>query len=1598
MQPVDDGHPPNEANPLLAEVLRIVGERIDPPRAELVAEFARSYLRRVPGDILVGLDPDATFHHVLGIFEFIERREEPIKVRAFNPTPTEHGYETKGTVVELVTDDSPFLHDSVTNELEAHGLRVELVLHPVIGTERSPDGTLRHIRNARYTTSRESVQHYELDRKLFAADLPALERALRSVLEDVRQVVRDFHPMMGRIDRMADLVRVAVGHFPDVTITEGVNFLQWLRDGNFVFLGYREYRVIDTPAGRAVEVVPDSGLGILSDERQSSMAEPVLLEDLPPDLARRYETGDLVVITKTNRYSTVHRRAKMDYVGVRMVGPEGETIGEARLLGLFTSKAYMQPASQIPILRAKLADIVAAEDLIEGSHDHKKIVELFDGFSKHDLFSADTEDLRRELRELLDLEERHQVRLFVRRDLLERSVSILVALPRDRFNADLRRQLQEMFMERFRGTAVEYHLSLGESDPAQIHFTVWVEWGTVPEVDLASLEADVVALMRSWGERVADVLVKWRGEDEGRRLAEAWCERFPEYYTSSVSTEVAAADILALDELASSGRPFVVGLRNVAQAGEELTRVVLYRSDGKRPLSELVPTLEHMGMQVVEEVPTRIEAPGSFFIHDFGVRGPDGGALDLDDVGDRVAAALTAVWDGEAESDRLNRLVVTAGLDHDQVAILRAYRTYWRRVAPVFTVAYVNDTLLAHPAIAANLVRLFELRFDPDADRDAYPALAGLVSEQLDAVPSRDEDRILRSFLRLIEATTRTSAFRQGRRSLAFKFRSADVPDAPRPHPMCEIFVVSADMEGVHLRGGPVARGGIRWSDRREDYRTEVLGLLKAQMTKNAVIVPTGAKGGFVLRYPPSEPAALADEVRRRYEVFIRGLLDLTDNRVEGRVVHPERVVVHDGDDPYLVVAADRGTATFSDLANEIAREYRFWLDDAFASGGSTGYDHKKLGITARGAWKSLERHFAEIGIDPHTDPFTVVGIGDMSGDVFGNGMLCSDRIKLVAAFDHRHIFLDPDPDPARSYAERRRLFDMAGSSWDDYDREVISEGGGVWPRSAKKIPISPQVRDVLGISEQVLSPPDLVKAILTAPVDLIWNGGIGTYVKARDETHEEVGDRGNDAVRVNGADLRARVVVEGGNLGFTQRGRIEYARRGGRINTDFIDNSGGVDCSDREVNLKILLGLAEERGLVDREERNRLVEEAADAVVERILYDNFQQVQMISQEELASPHRMEAYDDLMSTLEDQGIVDRDIDFLPTSEEIAERVRAGEGMTRPELAVLLADAKRSLEESLVDSDLPDDPYFLTDLHRYFPENVVERFGDLVEHHPLRRELVATIIANDVVNSEGVTFVDRLCRQTGADPSEVVRAYRVARDVAGAVRRWEVIESLFGRLDADIWNFLMGRVDRLVAVLTRWYLAHLNGAEMGAVVATHAPAFRKVESTLPEAGPPEWRKEREEEADRLRQAGVPDATARWHAYMPGLVHAPDIIEVAERFGRSVADVTRAFFLIGQAVRLDRLEEMVVSLPADSPWERWATQTMEDELLALRRALVEQVLAEAGERSATEAVDHYLAEHARAVARLVRFMRGLDAQAVEDLAPILVGIRQVRTLTG
>jgi len=933
--------------------------------------------------------------------------------------------------------------------------------------------------------------------------------------------------------------------------------------------------------------------------------------------------------------------------------------------------------------------------------------------------------------------------------------------------------------------------------------------------------------------------------------------------------------------------------------------------------------------------------------------------------------ALTAVWTEGADSDSLARLIIVGGLDHTQVETLRAYRTYWRRVRPTFTIEYVNDTLVEHPEVTRRLMALFGMRFDPANHDTDYEALRYEVLGLLDEVPSLDQDRILRGFLRLIDATVRTNLYRPERRSISFKLVSAQVP---------------ATVEGVHLRAGPVARGGIRWSDRREDYRTEVLGLMKAQVTKNSVIVPTGAKGGFVMTGGGSPTR---ERVENAYETYIRGILDVTDNLVDGVVVHPDHVKIHDGDDPYLVVAADKGTATFSDLANGIAAEYDFWLGDAFASGGSTGYDHKALGITARGAWKSLERHLKELGTDPNRDPFSVVGIGDMSGDVFGNGMLLSRSIRLVAAFDHRHVFIDPEPDPEASFEERKRLFEMDNSSWADYDPGVISRGGGVYPRSAKEIDLTDQARSILGVEARSTTPAELIRAILKAPVDVLWNGGIGTYVKASSETHQDVGDRTNDQVRVDGGELRCKVIVEGGNLGLTQAGRIEYSQGGGKMNTDFIDNSGGVNCSDREVNLKILFNTVGSD--VSRGEIQKLLTDAAPEVVERILADSFEQAQRISLEEVTSANRLDSYEDLMSDLEDKGMLDRDIEGLPSAEEMGERSRAALSLSRPELAVLATYAKRDITKGLLASDFPDSPKFEGILEEYFPATVSKRFKNHIANHPLRREIISTVASNEIVHCQGASFVSQLVSRSGATVDDVLKAYLTARDVAGAGSRRELIESLFGKVDPGTWTGVMNTHDRTMSTLTRWFLKHPSVADQ-----SWSKAFADLERDAPGLGPPRWQQERANETERLANAGFPRELAERFSVLADLIHAPGMIELSQKRERPISEVGRIFFRVGQAVHVDALERILAGMRTSDPWNRWARQTIEDDLAELRRLLADRVLAEGGERDPDDAVDLFLSKRAHALKRVLGFTRTLEAGTEEDLTFFMVVVKQIETL--
>ena len=1579
---------------LLDELLRYVSEHAPDGRAEAIREFARAYVRRAPREVVTATTVEELFAEILGLFQLADGRgDAPTAVRALNPNLATDGYRTAGSVIETNCADSPFLVDSVSNELVALGHEISSVSHPIIGIDRSESSRIRRVLHARDAARRESVMHYELSRRLRSDELEHVAERIQRALAGVQSAVRDFQAMRARVGGMIEAAHASHTRYQADEIEEAVTFLEWLLEENFVLLGYREYSMgegkVTTMIGR--------GLGILAGDSASRYAEPVALDSIAPSLRARLLGENLLVVSKTNRLSTVHRRAKMDDITVLRAGPDGKTVGAFRLLGLFTRSAYLAPADEIPVLSRKLRQIAVAEDLLPGSHDYKALVELFESFPKDELFATSAIELRETLIGLLRLQERRNIELFVHPDSDEGRVSVLVAVPRDRFSGALRQRIEQMLLERFRGTGVDYHLALGESEHARMHFSIYAA-SPIPDVSVAELEQGIAELARTWDDRLRERLVVLHGLEAGNLLADKYSSQLPDYYKSAAEVSLAIVDIEHFERLGPD-ELFVVGLKNEREHDERLTRIGLYKTGGKATLSDFLPILEHLGLTVVTEVPTRLDAGDSeTYLHDFGVLDAAGATLDLALCGDRVADCIEAVFRGDAESDSLNRLVVSAGLTWQQVVILRAYRAYRQRLGAAFGLEYESDAFAGNPDIAARLLRLFECRFDPTIERDqtAEDALVTEIQADLDLVPSLDQDRILRAYLGLMQATVRTGAFLPGRSYVSFKLESGRVPDMPRPAPLYEIFVYSAHMEGIHLRGGRVARGGIRHSERLQDYRTEILGLMKAQMIKNVVIVPVGSKGGFVVKRPPTDRHELADKAAEHYRTLIRGLLDLTDNLVDGQPRSPEGVRVLDESDPYLVVAADKGTATFSDIANEIAGAYSFWLGDAFASGGSSGYDHKKLGITARGAWESVKRHFRELGQDIETEPLTVVGIGDMSGDVFGNGMLLSDRIRLIAAFDHRNVFIDPDPDPDGSFSERRRLFELPGSSWDDYDREKISPGGGVWSRREKTVALAPAARAALGIADTELTPAGVIAAILRAPADLLWNGGIGTFVKAEHEDNVAVGDRANDAVRASGAELRVKVVAEGGNLGFTQKGRIEYARAGGRINIDAIDNSAGVDCSDHEVNLKILLGLAMARGELTRDQRDELLREVENDVTDLVLYDTYLQAQVLSQEAEDSSARLEAYEDLMARLEAADVLDRELESLPSSDEMAERLRASTPMARPELCVLLAFAKRDLEETLRASELLDEPYLRNRARAYFPKPVVERLGHLIPEHPLRRDLLATLLANEVVNALGITFVSRLSLETGAEPEAVIRAYLTGRDATGAVDRWDRVEALDGKVDAATQARLMSGVDALVADVARWYLLNAPSQPVADAVLEAAPVFRRLSSALERGGSAEWHAAREEVAAELEEAGVATDLARAHAFERGLVYAPDVLRVAERTGRAVEEVLDAFLLGGERLHLEWLEEQLDLLDTESRFERWAARAMADDLLALRRVLAERALAKAEEVTAAEAVLSYLDERTEAVARLERLAKSLAAEDRSSLAGLTVAVRQARSI--
>ncbi|MFF9670100.1 NAD-glutamate dehydrogenase [Streptomyces eurythermus] len=1602
-----------------------------PDSESVLAFLQRYYLHTAPED-LADRDPVDVFGAAVSHYRLAENRPQgTANVRVHTPTVEENGWTCSHTVVEVVTDDMPFLVDSVTNELTRQGRGIHVVIHPQFVVRRDLTGKLLEVLptppvgdDLPHDAHVESWIHVEIDRETDRADLKQISADLLRVLSDVREAVEDWEKMRDAAIRIADGLESepAPADLPRPEVAEARELLHWLAADHFTFLGYREYQLREDDT---LAAVPGTGLGILRSDPHHAKEDqhPVSpsFERLPADARAKAREHKLLVLTKANSRATVHRPSYLDYIGVKKFDADGNVVGERRFLGLFSSAAYTESVRRVPVIRRKVDEVLARAGFSPHSHDGRDLLQIMETYPRDELFQTPVAELQAIVTSVLYLQERRRLRLYLRQDEYGRYYSALVYLPRDRYTTGVRLRIIDILKEELGGTSVDFTAWNTESILSRLHFVVRVPQGTeLPELsdaDKERIEARLVEAARSWADAFAEALTAECGEERAAEVLRRYNHAFPEGYKADHSPRAAVADLVHLEQL-SEDKDFSLSLYEPVGAAPDERRFKIYQKGGTVSLSKVLPVLSRLGVEVTDERPYEMRCADrtTAWIYDFGLRMPKslgGGNGDYlgDDGRERFQEAFAATWTGKAENDGFNALVLSAGLTWRQAMVLRAYAKYLRQAGSTFSQDYMEDTLRNNVHTTRLLVSLFEARMSPERQQAGVEITDALLEEldaALEQVASLDEDRILRSFLTVIKATLRTNFFQEGPGGephdyVSMKFDPRAIPDLPAPRPAFEIWVYSPRVEGVHLRFGKVARGGLRWSDRREDFRTEILGLVKAQMVKNTVIVPVGAKGGFVAKQLPDpgvdRDAWLAEGIAS-YKTFISALLDITDNMVAGEVVPPRDVVRHDGDDTYLVVAADKGTATFSDIANDVANSYDFWLGDAFASGGSAGYDHKGMGITARGAWESVKRHFRELGVDTQSEDFTVVGIGDMSGDVFGNGMLLSEHIRLVAAFDHRHIFIDPNPDAATSYAERRRLFELPRSSWADYDTSLLSTGGGIFPRTAKSIPLNSHIREALGIDGKVtkMTPADLMRTILKAPVDLLWNGGIGTYVKASTESHADVGDKANDAIRVDGQDLRARVVGEGGNLGLTQLGRIEFARLGGKINTDAIDNSAGVDTSDHEVNIKILLNGLVADGDMTVKQRNKLLAEMTDEVGALVLRNNYAQNTALANALSQAKDMLHAQQRFIRHLVREGHLDRALEFLPTDRQIRERLAQNQGLTGPETAVVLAYTKITVAEELLHTSLPDDPYLRGLLHAYFPTALRERFADAIDNHPLRREITTTVLVNDTVNTGGTTYLHRLREETGASLEEIVRAQTAARVIFCAAPVWDAVEALDNKVDAAVQTRIRLHSRRLVERGTRWLLNNRpQPVQLAETVEFFAERVERVWQELPKllrGADLEWY---QHVYDELSAAGVPDELATRVAGFSSAFPALDIVSVADRMGKEPLDVAEVYYDLADRLDITQLMDRIIELPRTDRWQSMARASIREDLYAAHAALTADILAVGNGTSTPE--QRFEAWEEKNAALLSRARTTLDeirGSDSFDLANLSVAMRTMRTL--
>ena len=1581
-------------------VIRLARQRLSPGQSEALETFVRLFYAHVPPDDILDRDTENLLGAVLSTWSFVAQRPANTpKVRAFAPTFEANGWHSLHSAIEIVNDDMPFLVDSVTAELSRHGMTVHLVIHPIARVRRDETGKMIELlppdaeaKDGIGDSRLESIMHIEASEQSDLAALEHIEERLAGILSDVRAAVEDWRKMRAAVlTEVESIEKAPPANLAADELAEACAFLRWMEADHFTFLGYREYGYTGRGKQAKREVVPDTGLGILRDPEVQVFDGMRELGQLPDDVRDYLLTPTILDVVKTNRLATVHRPVHMDSIAVKKFDAAGKVIGERRFVGLFTSVAYNQSPTSIPLLRLKVARILARAGFPPASHDGKALVNILETFPRDELFQINDDELFEMTLGILHLQERQRTALFVRRDAFERHISCLVYVPRDNFNTDLRLKIQALLEKSFNGTLAAFYTQLSDSVLARVHYIIKTTRGEIPSYDVKELEAQIVEAGRSWTDRLSEALIEAKGEERGMALFKTYGRAFPIGYTEYFNAQSALLDIDRIEALRGD-RNLVMNLYRPIGAAEHEVHFKVYRTGQPVPLSDILPMLENMGLRAISEVPFEIEPAGfgsSIWVHDFHLHAADAIAIDLTRAKQKFQDAFAAVWDGETEDDAFNRLVLRGGLSAREAAIIRAYAKYLRQTGFTFSQDYIEQTLAKYADIARLVVALFTARFDPANRKDADVREGGILVEiehALDAVSSLDEDRILRRFVNLVMATLRTNAFQKGadgrpKPYLSFKLDSQRIDELPLPRPMVEIWVYSPRVEAVHLRGGKVARGGIRWSDRKEDFRTEVLGLMKAQMVKNAVIVPVGSKGGFVVKRPPAEGGreALMEEVIACYKTFMCGMLDITDNVAGSDLLPPPDVVRLDEDDPYLVVAAD------------------------FASGGSAGYDHKKMGITARGAWEGVRRHFRELGRDIQAEDFSVTGVGDMSGDVFGNGMLLSRHIKLIAAFNHLHIFIDPTPDPATSFAERQRLFDLPRSSWADYDPKVLSKGGAVFDRKAKSLKLSPEARKALDIAEETLTPTALMTAILKAEADLLWFGGIGSYVKARSESHADAGDRANDAIRINGQDIRAKVVGEGANLGMTQRGRIEYALSGGRLNTDFIDNSAGVDCSDHEVNIKVLLGGVVQAGDMTEKQRNKLLEQMTEAVGEHVLRHNYLQTQAISMEQARGGDLLDLHARLMRHLERAGKLDRAIEFLPDDDTIADRAAANAGLTRPELAILLSYSKIALYNDLLASDLPDDPLLVEDLLRYFPERLRVPYKDYIAGHRLRREIITTVTTNSMVNRVGSAFVDSIREKTGQPAVDIARAYTISREAFNLRDRWAEIEALDGKAPADVQIGMLLEYGRLVERATLWFLANAArpldiSAETGRFGPGIATLCKALDTAIPEADTGALKQRKAE----LEKHGVPASLASEIVAIDYLLSAPDIVKIAEMAGSKtdIVDVARIYFAVGTRFGLDWLRNAADGLSLDNHWQKIAVDSAVGDLYSHQALLTQSVLATTGKTAkgnSEDKIESWVSQNRAATDKAAQLLADFrNTPGGVDLAMLTVANAQLRAL--